>query len=236
MSDEVKKVDGKWRDKKISLKSEWGGHAFTDEEITKLFKDETITFEAIAKNGNTYTVSGKLEEQEYEGKKFVSFKPNFENNDAIEKFEGIWKDHPISVKREWGGHRFTDEEVQNLLNGKTIEFKAISKSGNSYTAKGKLEKQEYNGNTFIGFKPIFEEKKDDVDRYEGTWNGRTVRFKKDWGGHHFTIEECEKLINGEVIEFSAVSKGGKSYIARGALAEQEYNGNKYVGFKLNFNG
>lgn len=72
----------------------------------------------------------------------------------------------------------------------------------------------------------------DAERYEGVWNGQTVRFKREWSGHTFTDDECERLCNGEEIEIEAVSaKSGNTFKCTGKLEEQEYNGNKYVGFK-----
>lgn len=72
----------------------------------------------------------------------------------------------------------------------------------------------------------------DVERYEGTWNGQTVKFKKEWSGHKFTDDECARLCNGEEIEIEAVSaKTGKSFKCKGKLEEQEYNGRTFVGFK-----
>lgn len=72
----------------------------------------------------------------------------------------------------------------------------------------------------------------DVERYEGTWNGQSVKFKRVWSGHTFTDEECEKLCAGEEIEIEAVSaKTGKSFRCRGILAEQEFKGKTYVGFQ-----
>ena len=154
MSEEVKKIKGTWNDLPVSIKSIWGGHEFTEEEAAKLFAGETIEFEAVSnKTGNTYMAKGKLEEQEFEGHTFIGFKPIFE---AAEMFEGMWNNKYVKVKREWSGHRFTDEEVSSLLAGKVIEFETTSKrTGNKYTAKGKLEKQDYNGKSFIGFKPEF---------------------------------------------------------------------------------
>jgi DNA topoisomerase-3 len=71
----------------------------------------------------------------------------------------------------------------------------------------------------------------DVERYEGTWNGKAVKFKRSWSGHNFTDEECEKLCNGEEIEIEAVSsKSGKTFRCTGKLANLTYNGRKYVGF------
>lgn len=69
------------------------------------------------------------------------------------------------------------------------------------------------------------------EKYEGNWQGRDVKFTRTWGSYRFTDEECERLCDGEKIEVSLVSKEGKPYKIEGQLEEQEYNGNKYVGFK-----
>jgi DNA topoisomerase-3 len=72
----------------------------------------------------------------------------------------------------------------------------------------------------------------DVERYEGTWNGKTVKFKRSWSGHDFTDEECEKLCNGEEIEIEAVSaKSGKTFRCTGKLSNLTYKGKSYVGFE-----
>lgn len=74
------------------------------------------------------------------------------------------------------------------------------------------------------------------EKYTGTWNGKEISFNKEWSGHKFTDAECEKLCNGEVIEITAVSKKtGKPFTVKGALAEDTYNGNPFVGFKPDFN-
>ena len=67
----------------------------------------------------------------------------------------------VSCNRVWGandhwdGHRFTDAEVQALLNDKVVAFDATSKSGNSYRAIGKLGASDFKGKTFIGFQMDF---------------------------------------------------------------------------------
>lgn len=74
------------------------------------------------------------------------------------------------------------------------------------------------------------------ERYEGMWNGKKVRFKKEWSGYHFTDEECEALCNGEKITIEAVSKKtGKPFSCQGKLEYKEFNGKKYVGFSPEFN-
>lgn len=155
MSEEIKveKVNGTWNGMPISIKKVWGGHEFTADECAKLFNGEIIEFEAVSKNtGNTYTAKGKIEKQEYEGHEFYGFKPIFEKREEVERFSGTWNSQSVNVKRVWGGHRFTDEEVQILLDGGMISFEANKKDGSgTYTAKGGLMEQEYEGRTFVAF-------------------------------------------------------------------------------------
>ena len=69
----------------------------------------------------------------------------------------------------------------------------------------------------------------------GVWQGREVSFNKEWGGHAFTDAEVAKLLAGETIRISAISKAGKPYEVAGALAEGSYNGRSFIGFKPDFN-
>ena len=68
--------------------------------------------------------------------------------------------------------------------------------------------------------------------YTGSWNGKQVRFNRNWNGHRLTDGECDALCNGDAVTFQAVSRKGKTYQARGMLAEQTFNGKKFVGFSL----
>lgn len=166
---EVQKVNGTWNGMPCSIKKVWGknshweGHEFSAEECAKLFADETIEFDAISKAGKSYKAKGKLEKQSFtdddgNDHEYVGFTLKFDEkpkNDP-ERFYGIWNDREVSIKKIWSGHEFTTEEQTKLLAGETISFKAISqKTGNEYSAKGKLAEQTYEGRTFIGFKPEF---------------------------------------------------------------------------------
>lgn len=62
--------------------------------------------------------------------------------------------------------------------------------------------------------------------------GNQVTFNRSWGGHVFTDDEVKVLLSGEPLEFDAVSRAGKNYVARGRLLEQEFNGHTFWGFKL----
>lgn len=80
------------------------------------------------------------------------------------------------------------------------------------------------------------------ERHRGDWVGRPgqeVAFSREWSGHRFTDQECADLLAGKEITFSAISAKKKaagapdpSFIARGSLAAQTYQGRPYVGFKL----
>lgn len=77
-------------------------------------------------------------------------KPKFKQ---VEK-ETFKKDgEEISFKKEWGGHKFTEEEIEALTQGKQITIKDLkNKRGKRYEAKGSLKEQKYKGKSFWGFK------------------------------------------------------------------------------------
>ena len=69
------------------------------------------------------------------------------------------------------------------------------------------------------------------DKYEGVWKGKKVSFTREWSGHYFTDDECERLCKGEEIEIHGLkSKNGNTYGVVGKLAKLKYNGHSYVGF------
>lgn len=72
-------VEGVFDGKTTSIKGAWSGHTFTDEELTKLFSGESVSFEYTNKKGQVKQVEGKLELQSYNGKEFMGFKPDFRN-------------------------------------------------------------------------------------------------------------------------------------------------------------
>ena len=227
---------GTWNGKSVSFKRVWGGHTFTDEECEALCAGEAITIEETNDKGS-YTVTGRLTEQTYKGKTFVGFQKDApaEDNDH---YSGTWKRKPVRFKRIWSGHRFTDEECEALCAGQSVWIDVESNFGPRKICGG-LAKQTYNGTEFVGFQrdesipPVYPA---DATRYNGIWNGQPTSFKRVWGGHTFTDEECEALCRGETISFTATSKAGSEYTAKGSLALQSYNGSPYVGFKLDDSG
>lgn len=72
------------------------------------------------------------------------------------------------------------------------------------------------------------------EQFEGVWKetGKKIQFNREWSGYRFTDNECIALLNGEHIQFKAKTKKNEVKTFCGILAQQEYNGFKYFGFKL----
>ncbi|WP_027494171.1 MULTISPECIES: DNA topoisomerase III [Rhodococcus] len=150
----------------------FGGHRFTDSEVAALLAGQVIEIVATsAKSGKTFTCTGKLEPgvMDKDGKQYphVSFNPKFEERPPrTDLVSGVWKGKPVTFKgRGWGanehwpGKDFTEQELEKLLAGETIEFDATSKTGRTYRAKGALAAGTYQGSKTFGFKLKFEDRK-----------------------------------------------------------------------------
>lgn len=112
-----------------------------------------------------------------------------------EKATGVFNGKEVKFNRKWGDYRFTDDEVDRLLNGETIIIKdLISKNGNEYDAIGSLQEQTYKGHKFYGFK---------IDE---------DAVPTRWSTYRFTEKERQLLAEGKIIEIKGViSKRGTTY-------------------------
>lgn len=72
-------VQGSFKGKSVSYKGEFMSHVFTDEENEKLQAGEKITITGTSKAGKEMQVTGSLQEQTYQGRKFYGFKAEFDN-------------------------------------------------------------------------------------------------------------------------------------------------------------
>lgn len=71
-------VQGVFKGQNVSFKGSWSDHVFTQDEVDKLLAGETITVSYTSKkDGKKVPVSGKLEWQTYQGRKFLGFKADF---------------------------------------------------------------------------------------------------------------------------------------------------------------
>lgn len=240
LNPDKQRIPCEWNGEQKSFSPIWSGHRFTEEEKTKLINKESIQFHANNKAGDDCLVTGALAEYEYQGKNVFGFKmSDFQNlNPAKEKASGTWNGRQVSFKRIWGGYRFTDEEVQKLLNGGTIGFQIKSKSGDLCNVTGHLADLEYNGQKYVGFDRLTfentnpEKQRNEDDYYTGTFKKKEIRFHRVFGGYRFTDEECQKLLAGEEIELHNLQGKKGTYSAKGKLERGTYRGNKYYGFKI----
>lgn len=119
------------------------------------------------------------------------------------------------------------QDMRNIAAGKANPDACLAKIAD-YVVDD-LKTMTANGKTIL--KKVGNKMAEEKQKYEGSWNGKNVRFTRSWGGHEFTDAECEALLRGEEISFEATSKDGKPYGVKGKLANLEYNGHKYVGFE-----
>lgn len=66
---------------------------------------------------------------------------------------GNWNGKEVRFKRVWGGYRFTEEEIDTLLNGQEIRFRHTMNGNKEQDIVGKLKELEYKGTKYIGFSP-----------------------------------------------------------------------------------
>lgn len=134
----------------------------------------------------------------------------------------------IKFSKEWSGHVFTDNEIERLLSGDTIEIEAISqRTKKPYKVRGKLGVGEFNGKKFWGFQPEFKNAED--------LTIQTAPFPKEWSGHTFTPDEEQRLRVGEKIHIKAISRKGNPYEVDVTFGMLEYQGKKRWGIIPHFN-
>lgn len=104
------------------------------------------------------------------------------SNIQKEKAMGNWNNTEISFNREWGGHRFADEEVTKLLAGDTISFEKQSSDGSVKMITGKLAQLEYNGFAYVGFSPSYGDhgSSSEITKMKCPKCGQLIR-KYSWG-------------------------------------------------------
>lgn len=164
-----------------------------------------------------------------------------------ERASGTWSGREVTFKREFSGHRFTDDEVSRLLAGQSIKLMdcVSAKTGRTFRCQGKLEEGTFKGKKFVGFKAetFLDENGDPVkprdpkDYITGMWKRKQVSFKRVWAGHTFTDEEGERLLAGETIHITGcISKAGKSFDCDGKLATKKWEGKTIVCFEPDFGG
>lgn len=209
--------------KEIAFASMWSGYMFTDAEITKLLNGETIEIEAVGKSGKSYQVGGKLAENEYKGKKFWGFTPEFKKA----------SDYTIDTApfpKEWSGYVFTKTDEKKLRAGEKIKIQAISaKTGKPFDVTISFGIGEYKGNKSWKIEPHFEDRPKASDQTRAT-----CKFKAEFSGYTLTEDEIKRVRAGEKIMVTAKGKSGKKFNCTLSLELKEWEGKKFWGLEPSF--
>ena len=138
------------------------------------------------------------------------------NTNAVERYKGTWNGKDVNFKREWSGHKFTDEECKKLCDGEEIEIEAVSaKTGKTFRCKGVLAEQEFKGKKYIGF-----QNNGFVNSSSGSSGNGTEKtssgIPKEWCKHKFTPDEISILETGLTVACDdfVSSKTGKKFSAK----------------------
>lgn len=128
------KAEGVWTltGKHVSFSRTWGGHTFTDQEVTDLLAGKAISFTEKGKYGDR-TVSGKLDNCTYNGHSYIGFAMDRPSSSSSRK--------KLSVPDSWCGHRFSTSEKKKLEEGNMVKcVGCTSKKGSQFDAKVKWKK------------------------------------------------------------------------------------------------
>ncbi len=160
---EKERVSGIWNGKEVSFNRIWGNHRFSDEEVSALLNNETITIEATSK-GKTYISNGKLSNLTYKGRNYVGYEHlSFGNDDTnVSEFryncpacgeplkesdKRIFCDCGFSMYKIMAKKTLLPKQIDELFrNGSTGMIYGFKKSKPS---KNKYQKNKFNAR--IGF-------------------------------------------------------------------------------------
>lgn len=225
------KYQGEWMGDPVSFTRTWGDHRFTDEECEALCRGEEIEFVSHGMYGDR-TVKGKLAQMEYKGVNYVGFQKEEEADPN--RYHGMWNGQNVSFKRSvWkDAYVFSDAECADLCAGKTLSVMINGQYGAKQVNASLANMTTSDGHPYIGIKLEYPgQSSNSADYYSGTWNGKSVRFRREWRGHKLTDHECENLCAGkEVTVRNVKSQTGGTYSAVIKLADKVSSaGHPYVG-------
>lgn len=177
----------------------------TQEQIYKEFTD-VITKDIGIIRGMTFDLSG------------LGF------STCGKKIDGIWNGQPVRVSNTVSGYTMSDEEMAQLFAGQKVPITGKDFNGNPLHTSVYLAQMMYNGKPCVGYR--------DTNYCYGTWQGEEVRFKRSYMSYTFSDAECDTLLAGGDISFSATDKQGNVTTIHGKLEKQKApNGSEFVGFK-----
>lgn len=125
----------KYRGKEVSFSDGFGAYKFTQQNIDDLLAGKEIVF--IYSGEKKIKCQGRLMDREKYGFGFAPTKWIYPKRPTV---KGIYQPKNVEVEfgATFGGHKFTQDEINFLLAGNTVSYPAKSKAGKKYTAKVKL--------------------------------------------------------------------------------------------------
>lgn len=126
------------------------------------------------------------------------YKTEDKNKEAEYAHMQLHNGDSVKFKRVWGGHRFTDIELEKLIAGQEIAIDTDNTSG----VIGSLDFLEYNGYEYYGF----------ANWSYDSYTLENAPFPKTWNGYTFTKEEEAILRKGSKLLIMVKSnKTGNDY-------------------------
>lgn len=136
-----------------------------DAEMQKLFDQ----IEAHMNRGQKQTAKvskeaeNAAETQKQEAKaaeKPETYKKADTQNDEVDRIKGEFEGKPVSIKKSWRDHEFTEDEASRLFAGETISFSYTDNKGKEKIITGQLGHKTYEGQPYVGFKPDYSKQVD----------------------------------------------------------------------------
>lgn len=144
------KIVGEFEGKKVRFKENFRDHVFTDDEAMSLLRGEGIIVDYTDKNDNERRVAGKLEWQNYEGRRFLGFKADFskklEETQSVlsekkapdvgkktdETQKTISEKQALPETEELSDPQVTNEEIHNLFGDEDDYYAKMAKDMEGY--------------------------------------------------------------------------------------------------------
>ena len=83
-----------------------------------------------------------------------------EAHDEVDRIEGEFEGKPVSIKKSWRDHEFTEDEASRLFAGKTISFSYTDNKGKKKIITGQLGHKTCKGQPYVGFEPDYDKQVD----------------------------------------------------------------------------
>ena len=106
----------------------------------------------------------------------------------------------VTMSKNYGSYQFSEEELDKLYKGDTIEINFTSQWGNTKHIKGRLDRRTWDDKNIVFWAFVTEDLQSPEENIvTGIYQGQKIRFKNQFGTHKLTEDEIKRLLNGESI-------------------------------------